>query len=409
MSRGLRLQIGVSRALRTYCSTAATPKAGQLYIAGTGESNKLGVGDTKDRETPTLVESLQDVPIAHVNCGKYHSAAISADGDVYMWGLGDSGQLGLGSRSTKAPTPTKVDALSGCGIVQISCGMYHTLALNEAGEVYSMGFGGSFFNGAGGLGHGDRTQLETPTKLSAFGGTGSDIGLAAATVSAGGYHSMALDADGGAWSWGRGEWGRLGHGDSSDCLTPTRIEGGGETHSKALPKLSAAFAADAHSGCLTEDGTVYTWGRNENWQLGYEVVGLLNAGQSLDAQQEPQAVELPTESPVAMLSSGELGTAALLADRTIYVMGMGRFFEPTKLAGAAGIDGTIVDMQLGAYHIGILTDEGRMFTFGTGTALALPKAARPQWELAEVTAHSLEGRKVLSMSCGSYATAMIVA
>ena len=45
-----------------------------------------------------------------------------------------------------------------------------------------------------------------------------------------------------------GEWGRLGHGDSSDCLTPTRIEGGGETHSKALPKLSAAFAADAHSG-----------------------------------------------------------------------------------------------------------------------------------------------------------------
>ena len=52
-----------------------------------------------------------------------------------MWGLGDSGQLGLGSRSTKAPTPTKVDALSGCGIVQISCGMYHTLALNEAGEV----------------------------------------------------------------------------------------------------------------------------------------------------------------------------------------------------------------------------------------------------------------------------------
>lgn len=122
---------------------------------------------------------------------------------------------------------------------------------------------------------------------------------------------------------------------------------------------------------------MYTWGRNENWQLGYEVVGLLNAGQSLDAQQEPQAVELPTESPVAMLSSGELGTAALLADRTIYVMGMGRFFEPTKLAGAAGIDGTIVDMQLGAYHIGILTDEGRMFTFGTGTALALPKGASP--------------------------------
>ena len=82
---------------------------------------------------------------------------------------------------------------------------------------------------------------------------------------------MALDVAGSAWSWGRGEWGRLGHGDSSDCYEPTKIEGGGETHSIALPKLTAAFGADAHSGCLTSSGEVYTWGRNENWQLGYEV------------------------------------------------------------------------------------------------------------------------------------------
>ena len=128
---------------------------------------------------------MQDVPITHVNCGKYHTAAISADGDVYAWGLNDSGQLGLGSRSVKAPTPAKVDALSGCGVVQLACGQYHTLALTEGGEVYSMGFGGSFLNGAGGLGHGDRTQLEAPAKLTAFGGASSDTGVAAVSVSAG--------------------------------------------------------------------------------------------------------------------------------------------------------------------------------------------------------------------------------
>ena len=27
------------------------------------------------------------------------------------------------------------------------------------------------------------------------------------------------------------------------------------------------------------DGQLYTWGRNEHWQLGYEVSGLLNSGQ----------------------------------------------------------------------------------------------------------------------------------
>ena len=90
-------------------------------------------------------------------------------------------------------------------------------------------------------------------------------------------------------------------------------------------------------------------------------------------------------------------------------MGMGRFFEPTKLPGAADLGGAIAAMQLGAYHVGILTEEGKLFTFGTGTALALPKAARPQWELAEVTAHSLDGRPVVAMACGSYSTAMVVA
>ena len=50
-----------------------------------------------------------------------------------------------------------------------------------------------------------------------------------------------------------------------------------------------------------------------------------------------------------------------------------------------------------------------MYTFGTGTALALPRTARQQWELIEVTAHSLEGRRVLKMGCGPYTTALIVA
>jgi hypothetical protein len=41
--------------------------------------------------------------------------------------------------------------------------------MTSAGAVYSMGFGGSFFNGAGGLGHGDRTQLNEPKQLPVFG------------------------------------------------------------------------------------------------------------------------------------------------------------------------------------------------------------------------------------------------
>ena len=222
-------------------------------------------------------------------------------------------------------------------------------------------------------------------------------------VSAGGYHSVARDAEGGVWTWGRGEWGRLGHNDAGDCLVPTRVE------YADVASVAGAQAGDSHSGCLAPDGTVYTWGRNEHWQLGYEVVGLLNAGQSLEGQQEPQPVELPDESPVALFGCGELGTAAVLENGEVYVWGMARFFSPTRVGGLEGIEGRIVDVQVGAYHCGFLTDAGRLYTFGTGAALAVPRSFREQWSVCDVNAHSLEGRRVLAVACGSNTTAMIMA
>lgn len=55
--------------------------------------------------------------------------------------------------------------------------------MTTGGEVYSTGFGGSFFNGAGGLGHGNRSQLDEPKRIPTF-GRGSGL-VAAVSVSAG--------------------------------------------------------------------------------------------------------------------------------------------------------------------------------------------------------------------------------
>jgi len=118
--------------------------------------------------------------------------------------------------------------------------------------------------------------------------------------------------------------------------------------------------------------------------------------------------EQPTQPTLRTLSLGELGTAAIDEDGQIYVWGMGRFFEPTRVPEVKDkIEGGIVDLQVGAYHIAVLTDEGRLYTYGTGTALGLPKVARKSWEIGEVTAHSLEGQRVVSMACGPYSTAVV--
>jgi len=297
------------------------------------------------------------------------------------------------------------------GVTQLSCGMYHTLALTTAGEVLSCGYGGSFLSGAGALGLGDRKQRDSPEKLAAFGGADSDTGARAVSVSAGGYHSTVLDENGVCWSWGRGEWGRLGHSDSSDCLEPTRVEACDEG---GCPPNAYCAAGDSHTVSLGADGVVYTWGRNENWQLGYEVSGLLNAGQSLDAQQDPHGVEIGgrgddevVTSPAVRAGCGEQGTAAILENGDVYIWGMARYFEPTKAFNVSELDGEVLDWSLGAYHLAVLTTTGKLYTFGTGTALGLPRAARAQWQLCEVTAHSLEGTRVLGVSCGPTSTAII--
>jgi len=171
---------------------------------------------------------------------------------------------------------------------------------------------------------------------------------------------------------------------------------------------------------LGQNGVTYTWGRNEHWQLGYEVVGLLNSGQSFDAQPEPQAVPIGVEDDgnsagsdslpkATMFACGEQGSAAVLEDGSVYAWGMQRFFEPTLVPNSSEIGRDVASMQLGATHLMLLTHSGRVFSFGSGTALALPKAHRKPWELEEVTAYSLQGQKVLSMACGPHSSGFVVA
>ena len=87
--------------------------------------------------------------------------------------------------------------------------------------------------------------------------------------------TVALDTEGTVWTWGRGEWGRLGHDDAADALEPEQVLGQrnslGATEG-AVRCVGTAQAGEGHTGAVGADGLAYTWGRNEHWQLGYEVV-----------------------------------------------------------------------------------------------------------------------------------------
>ena len=91
-----------------------------------------------------------------------------------------------------------------------ACGQDYTLVLGETGEVYSFGD-----NEYGQLGAGTEPG-GVPAKLSedevAVCKVLSDI--VAVKVVTGAYHSLIMSENGTLASWGRGDGGQLGHGDT---------------------------------------------------------------------------------------------------------------------------------------------------------------------------------------------------
>lgn len=132
---------------------------------------------------------------------------------VFMWGRGEDGQLGLGDTSDQ-DEPTYVDALRGVGVQQIACGSGHTVVLTTEGEVYTWGRGDD-----GRLGHGDNGWKYVPRITNSLSGT------TVVQVTCGSYHTAAVTQNGELYTWGGGMYGKLGHSNESGQATPKRVEG----------------------------------------------------------------------------------------------------------------------------------------------------------------------------------------
>jgi len=66
---------------------------GQVYTWGGGARGQLGHGTVTSEDSPRLVMALDGMRIVKIAAGGWHSAAISSDQDLYMFGWNESGQL----------------------------------------------------------------------------------------------------------------------------------------------------------------------------------------------------------------------------------------------------------------------------------------------------------------------------
>ncbi len=74
--------------------------ANAIYSWGLGEYGRLGHGDEKDYNVPTLINEFKNKVIQSVSCGAEHSAAV-VEGSLYTWGKGEAGRLGHGSEKNE--------------------------------------------------------------------------------------------------------------------------------------------------------------------------------------------------------------------------------------------------------------------------------------------------------------------
>lgn len=302
---------------------------------------------------------------------------------VFTWGRGEDGQLGLGDASDQEE-PTYVDALRGVGVAQIACGSGHTVVLTTQGDVYTWGRGDD-----GRLGHGENMWKYVPRLTLALRGRNM------VQVTCGSYHTAAVTSTGDLYTWGGGMYGKLGHGNEAGCSAPQRVD--------ALVGLPVAQIAcgSRHTAVVTATGgAVYTWGDKENGVAGH--------GDTEGHQYAPRRLERLASTPVTQLSACGFHTAVVTESGDLWTWGEGKFgrlghdsernsHAPQLVQELRGKKPRQV--SCGGFHTAVVTEDGHLYSFGGGEHGQLGHNDRVN-KLKPTLVEALEGIFVSQITCG---------
>ena len=221
---------------------------GTLWTWGYNSAGRLGDGTTLDRSSPVTTAG-GGTNWRQLSVGSTTSAAIKTDGTLWTWGRNINGELGDGttlSRSSPATT-----AGGGTTWSQVACG-YNALAaaIKTDGTLWTWGYNATY----GAVGDGTTVNKSSPVTTAGGGTTWSQ-------VAAGFNTSAAVKTDGTLWTWGQNTYGSVGDGTTLDRSSPVTTVAGGTTWSQ----VAAGYFTSA---AIKSDGTLWTWGYNNNGQLG---------------------------------------------------------------------------------------------------------------------------------------------
>ena len=271
------------------------------------------LGGPENSEAEEVTATLEELRVQHVAFGTNHSVALSLDGDLYTWGLGEGGQLGQGGTVKESPKPCPVVLRSKTTpvFIRVASGSDHVAAVTASGDVYTWGCGTS---GQTGLiaKTGDRTINEKIVGAQLVPKFVANLqGIKMHRVSCGDDFTICVTDGGEVWSFGAGESGQLGTGRTTKRMEPARVI---EKAANNAPFVDVACGT-AHTIALTESGDCYSWGFNAYGQLG------LGEG-DMETRFEPVKISPPASGfQVAQIDAATHYSVALTVYHELFAWG----------------------------------------------------------------------------------------
>nr|XP_012596040.1 serine/threonine-protein kinase Nek8 isoform X7 [Microcebus murinus] len=207
--------------------TACLTDRGIIMTFGSGSNGCLGHGSLTDISQPTIVEALLGYEMVQVACGASHVLALSTERELFAWGRGDGGRLGLGTRESHS-SPQQVPMPSGQEAQRVVCGIDSSMILTVSGRALACG--SNRFNKLG-LDHLSlgkepvlHQQVEEALSFTPLGSAPLDQ-EPLLSVDLGTAHSAAVTVSGDCYTFGSNQHGQLGTSARRGSRAPCQVQG----------------------------------------------------------------------------------------------------------------------------------------------------------------------------------------